>query len=437
MIITEYELRAKWHKDKKKIIKVPAGSIITPSAKEFLASKGVAVEVDPDMIEPKPSIFSGSERKHSTPKPEYSTYLNSKSMVPKTDPRIAFRGQLDSMIAAIVEAQTWFINRGDQGMADKLKEVGRFCRSLMMAEVRDATFEFPSVFGLDQAQLREVSHHPNKYFGVHHSSMSAKEGAAVAKLHMLRTKSREAELAAADAFLREDGLCLREDILLAMNRLSSIIYILVCIEKARGNSKELSSVKVENKPSFPINVGVSNRHIHLSQKDLETLFGKGYQLTKLKDLSQPGQFAAVETLDIEGPKGTISKVRILGPTRSDTQIEISVSDSMKLGINPPVRDSGDIQDTPGLTLKSQIASLSIDKGAIVAKRHLHLDPATASKMGLKDRDIVSVRLHSERPLDLEGVLVRVSDKYAPDLHIDVDEANAALAKNGDIAEILF
>lgn len=437
MIITENELRAQWHKDKKTVIKVPLGSIVTPSAKDFLASKGVVIEVDETMAEPKEATLPVHRKKQSALKPEYATHLNGKEMVLKTDPRIAFRGQLDSMIAALVETQTWFVKQGDLGMADKLKEVSRFCRALMMAEVKDATFEFPKVFGMDEAQIREVSHYPNKYFGVPHSSMSAKEGQTVARLHLLRTKSREAELAAAKAFLTKDGVCLRDDILLAMNRLSSMIYILVCIEKARNKSTKTQPVGTGIHKTFPMNVGVSNRHIHLSQQDLETLFGKGYQLTKIKDLSQPGQFAADETLDLVGPKGTIPKVRILGPIRQDTQVEISVSDSIKLGLMPPVRDSGDIQNTPGISLVSQKGSLQIDKGVIVAKRHLHLDPKTANDMGLKDKDTVTVRLHSQRPLDLEEVLVRVSDKYAPDLHIDVDEANAALAKNGDMAEIVL
>ena len=436
MIINENELRAQWHKEKKKVIKVPPGSIVTPSAKDFLASKGAVIEVDVNMAEPETNC-SAMPKKKTSVKPEYATHLNGKELVLKTDLRIAFRGQLDSLIASMVETQTWFIQQGDKGMADKLKEVTRFTRSLMMAEVGQKLFEFPKVFGMDEGQLREVSHYPNKYFGVPHSSMSAKEGPAVARLHLLRTQSREAELAAAQAFLNKDGGCQREDLLLGMNRLSSILYILVCIEKSRKKSWPVGGNPPMKSYTYQMNVGVSNRHIHLSQQDLEILFGAGYQLTRKKDLSQPGQFAAEETLDLEGPKGKIPKVRILGPIRKETQVEISVSDSIKLGLNPPVRDSGDLSGTPGISLVSPKGFVEIRKGVIVAKRHLHLDPKTAETMGLRDKDTVTVKLNSGRPLELEDVLVRVSEKYAPDLHIDVDEANAAQVKTGDIAEIIL
>jgi propanediol utilization protein len=369
-------------------------------------------------------------------KPEYMTHLNGKKLVAKSDPVIRLRGELDSFISQLVETQLWFIGKGCTGMAEKLEEVVVFCRKLMQAEVMEKEFDFPLVFGFDKEQLREVSHNPMKYFGVKHSFVSRKHGMSVARLHVLRAKSIEVELAAVNAFIKEDGSCVREDVVSALNRLSSIMYILVCLEKARV--QEAGAVTVEEKVRrFDVNIGVSNRHIHLSQADLETLFGAGYQLKKMKDLSQPGQFAAEETLDVIGPKGKIERVRILGPVRKESQVEISVSDSVKLGVNPPIRDSGDINDTPGITLAGPDGKLELSKGVIIAKRHLHLDPVTAAELGLKDKDVITAYLKTERPVRLESIGVRVSEQYATDLHIDMDEANAALAKNGDKAVLIL
>jgi propanediol utilization protein/ethanolamine utilization cobalamin adenosyltransferase len=370
-------------------------------------------------------------------KPEYMTHLNGKKLVVKSDPVIRLRGQLDSFISLLVETELWFLEKGCTGIAEKLHEVVVFCRGLMQAEVLGKEFDFPLIFGFNKEQLREISHDPMKYFGVKHSFVSKKHGMSVAKLHILRSKSREVELAAVDAFVTENGKCSREDIVSALNRLSSIMYILVCLEKARlkdGGALPGASSGVRR---FDVNIGVSNRHIHLSQSDLEVLFGAGYQLTKKKELSQPGQYAAKETLDLTGPKGTIDHVRILGPVRKASQIEISVSDSIKLGLEPPVRDSGDIDATPGIVLEGPKGTLELKKGVIIAKRHLHLDPATAKELGLKDRDVITAELRTERPILLEGIGVRVSDQYATDLHIDVDEANAALAKNGDKAVLIL
>lgn len=447
MIVTETDLRANWAKEKRAVLKIPPGSVITPSAREFIRNKGIRVEiegegvVDFSGVNYTTSVHSkkeepGAKSVKKAEKPEYMTHLSGKKLVAKTDPVIRLRGELDSFISQLVETQLWFIGKGCTGMAEKLEEVVVFCRGLMQAEVLEKEFEFPLVFGFDKEQLREVSHNPMKYFGVKHSFVSKKHGMSVAKLHVLRAKSREVELAAVNAFMREDGTCGREDIVSALNRLSSIIYILVCLEKARV--KEAGAVTGEEKVRrFEVNIGVSNRHIHLSRSDLETLFGAGYQLKKMKDLSQPGQYAAEETLDVIGPKGKIERVRILGPVRKESQVEISVSDSVKLGVDPPIRDSGDIDNTPGITLAGPSGKLELKKGVIIAKRHLHLDPATAAEMGLKDKDVITAYLKTERPIRLESIGVRVSEQYATDLHIDMDEANAALAKNGDKAILIL
>ena len=183
-------------------------------------------------------------------------------------------------------------------------------------------------------------------------------------------------------------------------------------------------------------IAMSNKHIHLSQKDLDTLFGEGYELTKFKDLSQPGQFAAEEKVDIQGPKGTIKGVRILGPVRGETQFELSVSDSFALGIKPIIRNSGDIEGTPGITLIGPKGEVAVDKGAIVAARHIHMHTSDAERFGVKDKDVVSIRVGGPRGLVFDQVLVRVNSSYALEMHVDIEEGNAAGVRNGDLVELI-
>jgi putative phosphotransacetylase len=185
-----------------------------------------------------------------------------------------------------------------------------------------------------------------------------------------------------------------------------------------------------------IPIGVSNRHIHISRRDLDILFGKEYELTKLKDLRQPGQYAAKETVTVIGPKGSFEKVRILGPIRKNTQIEISMTDGFALGIKAPIRESGKIEDTPGVIIKGPNGSLKINEGVIVALRHIHLPEDYAGRHGYKDGDMVSVMSSGLRKTTYHNVLLRVSDRYEPEMHIDIDEANASGMKNGDKVEII-
>jgi len=186
-----------------------------------------------------------------------------------------------------------------------------------------------------------------------------------------------------------------------------------------------------------IPVGISNRHLHVSQADLEVLFGKGYQLTVKKDLAQPGQFAAEETVDVQGPKNVISKIRILGPVRKQTQIEISLTDSFTLGITPPVRDSGSLAGSPGIIVKGPQGQVELKEGVVAAKRHIHCTPEEAVQLGVKDMDIVSVAAKSgERSLIFGDVLVRSRHDFALEFHVDADEANAAGLKNGDLVHIV-
>jgi putative phosphotransacetylase len=185
-----------------------------------------------------------------------------------------------------------------------------------------------------------------------------------------------------------------------------------------------------------IPIGVSNRHVHLSQADLNSLFGSDAKLSTFRELSQPGQFAAEQKVTLVGPKGVIENVRVLGPVRKATQVEISVSDCFKLGVRAPIRSSGDLAGSAGVTLVGPKGSITLKEGVIIAERHIHLDPASAAAFGVKDGDRVSVRTTGSRALTFSEVLVRVSDKYRPEMHVDIDEANAALLKNGDMVEIV-
>jgi acetate kinase len=182
-----------------------------------------------------------------------------------------------------------------------------------------------------------------------------------------------------------------------------------------------------------IPVAVSARHIHLTTEAVEALFGPGHTLTPRNPLSQPGQFACEETLDLIGPKRTIQRVRVLGPVRRACQIEISRTDEFYLGIDAPVRASGDVANTPGITLKGPAGSLTLEDGVICAWRHIHMTPEDAEAFGVVDKDIVEVEVTGgPRKLTFGDVMVRVSPKYALEMHIDTDEANAAELSTGTL-----
>ena len=174
-------------------------------------------------------------------------------------------------------------------------------------------------------------------------------------------------------------------------------------------------------------VEISARHVHVSKADLETLFGEGYELTVKKELSQPGQYACEERVKVIGTKGEFPAVSILGPCRNATQVELSLTDARSIGVVAPVRESGDIADTPGCKLVGPAGEVEIECGVIAAKRHIHLDPATAEEFGLADKQIVSVKVGegSGRATVFGDVVIRVSESYAPAMHIDTDESNAA------------
>jgi acetate kinase len=188
--------------------------------------------------------------------------------------------------------------------------------------------------------------------------------------------------------------------------------------------------QLETQKPPPFLVEVSAHHIHLTQEHVEALFGPGHQLTKHADLSQPGQYACKEQLTIVGPKGRIERVRVLGPTRKYTQVEIALTEQFKLGVHPPIRESGDIADTPGCTLEGAAGSVKLERGVICALRHVHMTPEDALRYGVRDKSVVRVRIDGDRELTFGDVLVRVDPSFALAMHIDTDEANAANVRTG-------
>ena len=189
--------------------------------------------------------------------------------------------------------------------------------------------------------------------------------------------------------------------------------------------------------SMNVLVETSARHMHVSQEHLEILFGKGYELTKKKDLSQPGQYACAERVDVVGPKKTLPGVSILGPVRPSTQVELSLTDARSIGVVAPIRESGDIAGSGACKLVGPCGEVEISEGVIAAKRHIHMTTADAAEMGLVDKQVVSVKVPSDGRATIFGdVVVRVSDKYALAMHIDTDESNAGGVAPGTMGTIL-
>jgi len=202
-------------------------------------------------------------------------------------------------------------------------------------------------------------------------------------------------------------------------------FRMAAVETLRALERRDVTGIIRSQPKIPIPIGVSARHVHLSQHDVEALFGEGYRLTPRVYLSQPGQYACEETVNLIGPKGKIERVRILGPPRRETQVEIARTDQYRLGIDAPIRSSGDLDGSPGITIEGPKGSITIPKGVICSVRHIHMSPEDALRFGLRDKDVVMVRVEGERPLIFGDVLVRVKPDFRLDMHIDTDEANAA------------
>jgi putative phosphotransacetylase len=190
------------------------------------------------------------------------------------------------------------------------------------------------------------------------------------------------------------------------------------------------------KMGYKVEVGISNKHVHLSEADLARLFGEGHKLTLKKQLKQPGQFASEELVDVVGPKGTLKAMRVLGPTRKESQVELAMTDARVIGLTLPVRESGVLDGSPGVKIIGPAGEVQLSKGAIIALRHIHLSPSEAVEAGVKDKDWVTVKTTGTRPLIFEDVLIRSGEAHLREMHVDTDEGNAAGLKNDDLVEII-
>jgi acetate kinase len=203
--------------------------------------------------------------------------------------------------------------------------------------------------------------------------------------------------------------------------------------RAIERNQLLQEARAEETPAIPVEI--SAHHVHLSQADVEALFGPGHQLTPEHELSQPGQFACAEKVHLVGPKGRIANVRVLGPTRKETQVEIAMTEQFKLGVQPPIRQSGDLAGTPGITLEGTYGSTSIARGVICAQRHIHMTPEDAMRFRVRDNYVVRVRVEGERQLIFGDVVVRVNPAFRLAMHIDTDEGNAGNIRTGMLGYI--
>lgn len=228
-----------------------------------------------------------------------------------------------------------------------------------------------------------------------------------------------------------------------MNKYENVLQLLMEALQSNQASTEVKEVPQAapamtevNEDSFNIPVGVSNRHIHLSKDDLYSLFGDWYQLKKAKELSQPGQYACNETVTICGPKGAIEKVRILGPLRDQTQVEILEGDTFKLGIATQPRMSGQLKGSPGITIIGPKGSVQLTEGLIIAQRHIHMNLTDSERLGVRDKQIVSIEFNGPRGGILNHVAIRANAASALECHIDTEEANAMGAKSSTKVKII-
>lgn len=205
----------------------------------------------------------------------------------------------------------------------------------------------------------------------------------------------------------------------------------------RSLTKVLRDKGIQIDPSLTVPISVSARHVHLSPEHVDILFGKGYSLTYFRDISQPGQYACQEKVSLVGPKGQIDNVRILGPSRGQTQVEVSGTDARQLGVKPPVRRSGNLNGSEAITIQAPTGrKLELAEGCIIADRHIHMTTEDAQRFNVADGDRVAVKVSGEKPGIMGNVTVRVKDTYKLDMHIDTDDGNAFLIQGSNVGEIV-
>ncbi len=434
----------------KRVFFLGKGDRLTPTARDFLSRERIEILPAEQAKPERYRLLSGG---FIEDKPEHMTHLNSDILVPKTHPRIAFRGAMDTLEAEILLCQL----NVPRDTAKKLEEMLAFARLLLRCDVLDEEAGQKTLCGMTEQELRSRSHRPQDYYGQPHFMPCAADGPAILSLNRCRCAVRNAELAAARAFTDAEGTCVRTDILRGLNRMSSLIWILMIQLKAADTARG-RAVSAAGEPGKQIDtsggksmercekiteqvmrrlfvpVEASGRHVHVTEAQARTLFG--HRLTFQRELSQPGQFLAAERVTVRGPKGEFRNVAVLGPERKEAQVEISLTDGRVLGLCPPVRLSGSVEHTPGVTLIGQQGQLTLPKGVIAAQRHIHLRPEDADRFGVKDKQVVRLQTYTERPVVFADVVVRVDRNFAPSAHLDYDEANACGFRSGDFGRIL-
>ncbi|MCF6267513.1 MAG: phosphate propanoyltransferase [Desulfuromusa sp.] len=445
-IITESFLRKSFLQEIPKTFYLHEDQILTPAGAQFLNDRQVKVLSGKGSAGASTALNSGEEGDSVqryvavadgttyAMKPEQLTQLTGNQLVSKDHPRIIFRGWLDRLQAEILLLQKQMVDSGNLPLSRNLGELLDRARAILRAEVVGEELEPCDFLGLNEAEIRERSHHPQKYFDLRHLEISADMDSTVLSLNRLRTLVRSAELAAVTAF-SELGDVERSDIIQALNRLSSVVYVMML--QVAQETKKISGESMDNRVvdeivakvmakfnavEGVIPVELSARHVHLSAADVQRLFGK--DLTPVRELSQPGQFLCKERVQLIGPAGTLNNIAILGPARGKTQVEISATDARVLGLTPPIRQSGDTAGSAGLQIATEKDTLTIEEGLIIAARHLHMHPDDAIRLGVKDKDLVRIRVGDLRAIVFENVLVRVNENYRLAMHIDFDEGNA-------------
>lgn len=474
-ILTDIALRAHWFRSHEKAYHVSKDTMLTPAARDFIREHGITliyedsalegqpeVEVSsvpesvkavnqlPDAVESvgepykampmaavpqgadhKPQYVNGETGEVLSVKPENMTHLHGNVLVPKTHPQIAFRGMLDSLEAKIMSLQVVASENGLHRLTDALDEVLAYVRRILSAEVLDKELGEIHLLGLDSAGLRYESHHIKEIYGIPHPMPEYRMGRICIGLNELRTFVRETELAAARAFQSGDT-CTRPDIVEAMNRLSSVIYILFCRQLTGRWPGQQEPSEMKDLPGFLVEA--SGRHVHLTQQAIDVLFGEN--LHEKSPLSQPGQYASEERVRLVTAKGEIDNVVVLGPPRGAVQVEMSLTDARILGITIPVNLSGDLKGAADVILVGPKGIYNAVGSVIASKAHIHMTPEDARLYGVEDGDSVAVRLETERPVTIDDVIIRVSEKFSLAMHMDYDEANACSYKKGDMGYII-
>jgi len=438
-VITEALLRKQFLNELPETFTLVGGQLLTPAAAQFLNDRKITVVKDKGVTG---ADYVAVEDGQKYPvKPEHMTHLIGRQLVPKDHPRIILRGLIDNFQAEVLLLQ----QQVNGTLSIQLNDLFTRAQAILKAEVTGVELEPCDFLGLSETEIRERSHTPQKYFGIGHLDLNAELSSEVLSLNRLRTLIRQVELAAVTAFTH-DKTVERTDILRALNRLSSVIYVMMLLvvkpEKQFGESMDnrLTDDIVANvmarftTTDRQIPVELSARHVHLSAVDVATLFG--HDLTDARELSQPGQFLCKERVKLIGPRGEIENIAILGPARSRTQVEISLTDARILGAQPPVRQSGDVAGSAGVQIATERATVTLDEGLIVAARHVHMHPDDAQRFGVKDKDMVRVRVGMARKLTFEDVLIRVNPEYRLAMHIDFDEGNACGWVSGMTGELL-